>query len=112
MENECKKTIETWFVREGGGSLVLPNGWFGRPFDNEHHLTSFTQSNDSCKMILDNRHTLKFNGLLEVSDEGKELVITGFDTCDFIWKDYGSNPHLHRQTFSDGAIKLMAVPGR
>ncbi len=40
MDHQMMKTkIEDWFKIYGGGGLVTPEGWFGRPYDNIHQLT-------------------------------------------------------------------------
>ena len=95
--------IQNWFTRTWGGGLVLPDGWFGRPFDNIHRLTDVSQSSGLLRIVLDDQLTLTFNG--------DELVIDGYSELSFDWKEYGSDlPHSY--IYQDGQTKLVAPPGQ
>tara|TARA_R110002049_G_scaffold290063_1_gene473301 strand:+ start:517 stop:849 length:333 start_codon:yes stop_codon:yes gene_type:complete len=103
--------IQNWFTRTWGGGLVLPDGWFGRPFDNIHRLTDVSQSSGLLRIVLDDQLTLTFNGDVSVKDNGDELVIDGYSELSFDWKEYGSDlPHSY--IYQDGQTKLVAPPGQ
>jgi hypothetical protein len=57
-----KTLVQSWFNAEFGGSLFLPDGWYRRPYDNQHMLTVIDESGDALSMTWGNRLTLRFNG--------------------------------------------------
>jgi hypothetical protein len=105
-------TIQDWFKHSHGGSLMLPNGWFGRPYDNIHRLTSVSLAEDLLTVSLDDGWLiLRFGGIQEVYEDQRDLVFSGFHRLDFDWKEYGNN-ELHSESFSAGVVKIVAIPGR
>lgn len=111
MSKAFQNTVEAWFKREWGGSLHLPSGWFGRPYDNQHSLTSFTPLDGGYVLVLDKQLEIHFHGLQRVEDKGGELCFSGFDKCDFTWKEFGSNPNPHSESFEFGEVKIIGAPG-
>ena len=109
---ENKEIIKEWFLSTWGGGLIMPDGWFGRPYDNIHQLDSFSKSDGRYMLRLD-------GGLLElifygdgiiISTSKTELIFSNFDSLDFNWKEYGSLiPHSDK--YSDGVVKIVAPPG-
>jgi hypothetical protein len=57
-----KATIETWFKRTGGGSMILPDAWFGRPYDNLHVLQGIQESEHGLEIELTGQMSLSFAG--------------------------------------------------
>lgn len=112
MSKVFQTTVEVWFKREWGGSLLLPSGWFGRPHDNQHSLTSFSSQNGDYVLVLDEQLELYFHNLQRVEDKGAELCFSRFDKCDFIWKEFGSNANSHSESFEFGEIKIIGAPGK
>jgi len=108
--NNHKQTVEEWFSREWGGSLYLPDGWFGRPYDNQHCLSSFRQINNRTELVLDNHLHLVFHCLERVYDAGRELHFIGFTELEFTWVGYGENSKRKSQTIKYGAgdVKVVA----
>lgn len=98
-----QKIIETWFEREWGGALLFPDGWFGRPFDNQHMLNEIKEKNGALELLLDDGLLLRFHGLKNVKDSGKELRFSNFEKCEFNW-DREENPMIYQ----DGEIKVVA----
>lgn len=103
----CCDQIRSWFSRTWGGGLVLPDGWFGRPHDNIHHLTDVCEDENGLRIELDSRLSLTFLGNVSVQDNGDELVFSGYSRLEFDWKEYGSNlPHF--DSYDDGEVKFVA----
>ena len=99
--------IQTWFDRELGGSLMLPDGWFGRSYDNIYHLKYITCDNDVITVALDNDISLNFDRLGSVKDNKNELIFDSFKKCSFLWrKDSGS---IKKEFFS-GQVKIISSP--
>jgi hypothetical protein len=71
--------IQKWFKDEWGGSLVLPDGWYGRPYDNQHSLTSIDELGEALTLVLDQKLTLRFENLNSVEVRNRELVFGPFD---------------------------------
>jgi hypothetical protein len=103
--------IQQWFKDEWGGSLMLPDGWFGRPYDNQHALTSVDESGDALTLVLDKKLTLHFEGLKSVEKRNRELVFGPFDTLRFEWKSFGNDGASGVKEYQDGEAKIISAPG-
>ncbi len=102
--------IDAWFSRTGGGGLILPNGWYGKPNDNIHQLT-FSEVRPRWIIVeLDEHLLLSFRGSTMVQDRGPELAIFGFSSLVFDRTDYGADTG-DVSTFADGEVRLVAPPG-
>lgn len=105
-----EQKIGEWFKETWGGSLVLPNGWFGRPYDSIHQLASVTESINGLIVVLDDGHlTLNFGGVPKVEATKSELIFHTFDRLVFDWKEYDSmKPHSEQH--DGGEVKIVAHP--
>ena len=104
--------ITAWFTETWGGGLVLPDGWFGRPYDNIHRLESVTEKEDGLVVVLDDGQlTLKFEGSPKIEATKSELVFSGFQRLTFDWKEYGSM-EPHSDEYGQGEVKIVAPPGK
>jgi hypothetical protein len=100
--------ISQWMERVGRAGLVLPNGWFGRPFDNMHRLTWVEQRQDRLFLELDDQLLLVLTRPQRCNAGATELTIEAAQIV-FDWREYGSrSPHV--ETFAGGTVKLV-VPG-
>ena len=102
--------IKDWFDKEWGGSLVLPDGWFGRPYDNQHSLTLCEESADKLSLALDEHLLLTFYGLSNVALEGRDLVIGPFERLSFEARPYGGGATKNKE-YNGGIVKLVTAPG-
>jgi hypothetical protein len=103
--------IQQWFKDEWGGSLMLPDGWFGRPYDNQHALTSVNESDDALTLILDKKIALRFEGLKLVEKRNHELVFGPFNTLRFEWEGFGNDGAHGIKEYRDGDVKIVSSPG-
>lgn len=103
--------IQQWFQVEWGGSLVLPDGWYGRPYDNQHEATSVVESGNSLTLILDEKLILRFEGLRSVVVKNRELVFGPFDSLWFQWSAYGSCEDGGTMEYQAGEVKIIPAPG-
>lgn len=69
------ETIRSWFLRNDGGSLELPDGWFGRPYDNVHRLTNVSLHADALHLALDDRLFITAQGSITVEADDASLTI-------------------------------------
>jgi hypothetical protein len=92
--------------------LILPNGWFGRPYDNVMPLTGCTVAGDRLEVDLaggDRRLSFQGEGLESaVGDLG--LVLRGFSVLTFDWLWYGSD-EVKRWVFTGGEVVLTPARG-
>lgn len=108
---KLEQKISDWFKQTWGGSLLLPSGWFGRPYDNSHQLASVFESSTRLVVVLDDGHLkLSFEGVPEVEATKSELIFRSFNRLTFDWKEYGSLK-LHSEVYEGGEIKIIAPPG-
>jgi hypothetical protein len=103
--------IQNWFKEEWGGSLLLPDGWHGRPHDNQHALTSVNEAGGAVTVILDAKLTLRFEGLKSVEARKGELVLGPFDRLLFDWETYDANPRHSSKEYRSGEVKIVCAPG-
>ncbi|MCB9140138.1 MAG: hypothetical protein H6642_17495 [Caldilineaceae bacterium] len=99
-----------WFDTVKAGGLVLPDGWFGRPYDNLHRLSFIQKRPHKLLLELDQQLLLVFTALNRVEIENSELILTNFSQCVFDWQEYGNlKPHV--AVYQTGTIKLVPPPG-
>jgi hypothetical protein len=104
-------TIQHWFKDAWGGSLCLPDGWYGRPYDNQHALTSIDESGSTLTIILDRKLTLHFEGLKSVEARKGELVFCQFDKFRFDWETYGADAKRGSKEYRTGEVRIVSAPG-
>jgi len=104
--------IQQWFKDEWGGSLMLPDGWYGRPYDSQHALTSIDELDDVLTLVLSKKLTLRFNGLKLVTNRDHNLVFGPFDTLRFEWEGFGNDGTQGFKEYRMGEAKIMRAPGR
>jgi hypothetical protein len=101
-------TLVAWFASVGGASLKLPNGWFGRPYDNQHRLTDIESSEDLLILTLDERQELRISAPQDVETSGKRLAIASSVRIDWNWREYGSDDR-HCETFNGGVVEFLGT---
>lgn len=102
--------IQSWFDEELGGSLVLPDGWYGRPYDNQHTLTSVVESGKTLTIVLDQKLTLRFESLKSVEPREHELIFGPFKKLRFEWKNFGSSGQRGAKEYEGGEVKIVGTP--
>ena len=109
--SETARVIAEFFDDQLAAGLVLPNGWFGRPYDDLHQLTGCTVAGDTMRIELDGQLILTFAGagLVAVRDRDG-LTVRGFNTLAWDWRPYLS-PEEHHEHFSDGEVTFVAQLG-
>jgi hypothetical protein len=98
--------ITKWFANVRHAGLILPNGWFGRPHDNQHQLTWAHARRYKLLLELDEQLLLVLTtpGPPIINAEG---ITMGFDQLVFDWQGYGDlQPHV--DVFSAGQLQLVA----
>lgn len=106
-----EKIVEEWFHRVSGGGLVLPDGWFGRPYDNIHRLKEVIGDGRCLTVILDGGGLiLKFTGEIVVNVSDSDMVIEFDGRLLFRWRGAGSEV-WSEQWYDGGLVKIVVPPG-
>jgi len=96
--------------------LVLPDGWFGKPYDNFHKLSEISVSGNVLKIVFDDVQELKIVSpkRYELENIGSKWSSLSFFDCQeisFKWVPYGEgNPGRSRvRTFveKNNSLKLV-----
>lgn len=109
--SDIAQIVEEFFAKHSAAGLVLPNGWFGRPYDNLHRLTACTAARHAVRVELDGQLTLTFEGAgIEAVRDRDSLTVRGFTKLVWEWLSYGP-PEGHREVFADGDVAFVAPVG-
>ncbi|OWF81452.1 hypothetical protein B4900_03150 [Yersinia rohdei] len=63
--------------------FFLPDGPYGRPFDNQYTIESINVKEDGFDIVFSGAARMCFSGVPTVIDEGCNLTITNFSQCIF-----------------------------
>ena len=102
-------TIRKFFEVVGSAGLILPDGWFGRPYDNLFELTRSDATERSLVLDLDHL-ILTFTGSPRVDATAANLQTDGFVLLDLVRTEFGST-RSHRDRFTDGRVEFVAADG-
>lgn len=102
--------IREFFASVGYAGLVLPNGWFGRPYDNLLPLSRSEATEQTLILELDTQLVLTFAGEPQVTSTEKGLRLSGFTALAWDWTGFGSTT-LHHEEFASGEVELVAPMG-
>lgn len=101
------QTVAGFFAEFGGASLKLPTGWFGRPYDNLHQLSSVHVVAERLIIELDGQMMLLLSHPTDAVVDGSTLRLSGFTHGSWDWDEYGTRvPHL--ETFQEGIVEFVA----
>jgi len=99
--------FELWNKENKIFGLQLPDGWFGRPCDNQHRVTCTLERDNKLILELDNQLYLIFTKPLQFEKSSNYLVISGFKQLVFDYQGYG-DLNAHSKVFRTGAVTLVA----
>ena len=103
------QVVERFFAKHGRAGLVLPDGWYGRPFDSLFALSSALDLRDGLKIEMEGGRELVCEGNVTVVETEFQkypaLRIEGFKSASW-------DPHdgvKERQTYGQsGALVLVS----
>ncbi|WP_168428761.1 hypothetical protein [Erwinia amylovora] len=75
--------IEKWVAARTSFYFFLPDGPYGRPFDNQYTVETVGLTDIGIKIKFTNGLALYFTGEPDVMDEGCNLLITNYVLCRF-----------------------------
>jgi len=99
--------FESWNKKNEVFGLQLPDGWFGRPGDNQHRATYILDRDNKLILELDNQLYLVFTKPISIVKSGNDLVFSGFKQIVFDYQGYG-NMKAYSKTYKSGAVTLVS----
>ena len=95
---DAESLVRRWFgqARAVVGP-ILPDGWFGRPYDNTFFLRDIRKADGKLAIDLGEDTALMITGPCNVVVENSELVFDGFTEAAFCWKEYGGRERLEKR---------------
>ena len=85
------KKLEQFFAKHKRAGLVLPDGWYGRPFDSLFALVRAADLPDGLMITIEGRKELRFGGHLKIVGTQLEkrpaLSIEGFESVSWMPHD-------------------------
>ena len=101
------KEIERWNKNNKTFGLQLPDGWFGRPGDNQHRLTGSFDRDNKLILEFDSQLYLIFTKPIVIEKSNNDLVISNFEQLIFDYQGYGDmTPHA--KNYKSGAVTLVS----
>ncbi|MGD9897413.1 MAG: hypothetical protein AB7T14_10115 [Candidatus Methylacidiphilaceae bacterium] len=101
--------VQQWFKANWGGNLILPDGWYGRPYDSQHALTSVEECGSTLIVVLDHKLTLRFEGLKSVKAQKSELIFGPFERLRFDWESFGTEGTRGTKEYQGGEVKIASA---
>lgn len=99
--------FECWNKKNKVFGVQLPDGWFGRPGDNQHRATCTLVRENKFILELDNQLYLIFTKPLQTMKSGNDLVLSGFKQLIFDYQGYG-DMNAHCKVYKTGAVTLVS----
>ena len=107
MSNEdVLAAVREFFRRVDHAGLVLPNGWFGRPYDNLLQLTRVEADETSLLIELDGQLILTFAGEPKLTASDRGLRLSRFVSLAWDWTEFGTTV-LHHEHFSSVTVEFV-----
>ena len=105
------KVVRRWF-RKAGQAMgpVLPDGWFGRPYDNLYELKNIAVDGDVFTIHLSQDTSLEFHRLGRVHIDDSQLVLEDFSLFSLRWREYGGVSDLEKR-YDTGQVRLVPPVG-
>ena len=104
-----KGIIQSFLSKEKFFGLILPDSWFGKPYDNGHEVTWLEERENKLIIELDNQLYLIFTKPVVYEIVGKELIFSQFKQLVFDWQGYGDMTP-HNNIYSKGTVKFSPKP--
>lgn len=80
---KSNELVTCWVGKRSSFYFFLPDGPYGRPFDNQYSIKKIEETSDGFSIFLSDGLVLHFIGETDVVDEGCNLLIKNFEQCIF-----------------------------
>lgn len=106
--------IKTWLDRCKNAcfAIQLPNGWLGRPYDNQHRLEDYEITSNKISIRFDGQRQLvifNYSDIrFEVDDSNNQIAkFENYSKIEFVWFPYDKTLNeVSTQVFNDGELVL------
>lgn len=106
FDMSSEDVIANWFRYQGVGSVQLPDGWYGQPYDNQHRLTSVQRKSGVLVVELASPDLiLTFSGPVTVASADMQIEIDGF--CLLVV----TAPQASSKSYYFGQVIIARPPG-
>jgi hypothetical protein len=108
--SDVAAALSKWCGRNRAVGLILPRGWFGRPYDNNLQLTWAHGRGTRLFVELDGELVLIATGDVSGRETREEFVV-GARQFVFDRQEYGAEPpKFHAEVFADGGeVRFVAL---
>jgi len=103
-------SLEEWFSSAKTASMELPDGWFGRPYDNMHQLTWAAARPEKLLLELDGQLYLILSRCV-IASASPEVLELHCDQAVFDWRTYGHHGELQSKTYPEGGVIRFHASG-
>src|SRR4051794_2722789 len=80
-------------LRTNSFGIILPSGWFGRPFDNQHSINDIIVINDHLSIVFDDIRKIEIvdprSSEIQTNGPYSSLKLYGSREITFSWIPYG-----------------------
>lgn len=94
--------VEQWVKKRSSFYFFLPDGPYGRPFDNQYLIEKIERTSDGFKIIFSDNLMLHFIGDTVAKDEGCNLLIKNFNECIFEENGHDVKKYNHGEVTLNG----------
>lgn len=101
--------VRAFFLEHPFVGLVLPDGWFGRPYDNWLQYSWIDTNGDELRIQFAQDEIAILTGGIEVEVIENSLMVRGFLAAEWHWKAYGTN-FWKKRHYSDGQLDFLGQP--
>ena len=101
--------IEEWNRKFPRFGIELPNGWFGRPYDNIHFLTYIIERDNKIIIEVDEQLYLLFTKPVTVNLNESTLILSDWQQFTFDRQGYGDMT-ANCDVYKSGTVKLIRYP--
>lgn len=77
------EVVREWLKNRRSVYFFLPNGSYGRPFDNQYYVDEVQELNEGFSIHFTDGSVLRFNGDVAVLEAEAKLIIESFRICEF-----------------------------
>ncbi|QDG52177.1 hypothetical protein FIV42_15945 [Persicimonas caeni] len=113
MDDQNYARLRSSLLREGAVfGVILPDGWFGRPYDNMLKCTGLRRANDFVEISLNDWVEVRIEGKAEVQltrgdgHSGNQLEIGGFENAKFSYVPIGATTPVN-EVYDSGQVVLV-----
>lgn len=96
--------LREWFAKNSAVHIKLPDGWFGRPYDNLYCVDSICEENDRVIIRnIDDSMVITFDRNASILEKANAIVVSDFDQMTFL---FINGDYRFFREYSDGNLMI------